>query len=247
MLVLTSTVSGTRLVADGGYMCLGREKEQAAGEVRRTHSLSDDHHHIVSSCHLELRAVSGEEFDAKSFGMNGTFASCSGHTPTKLTKGEWVRLAAGTTLTLGPAQLKAKPNPFSFVVTCGPAPAQAAPEATRLSTKRPASPPPPADAKRPAAGSGSTSREPTSAAEAAEAAAPPPTAEPSAARAEAAVPPPHAEPSRLPYAFRLTPVAAGWGLPGTPALNAEALGLRNMLSEAALRGATEVRPHACIG
>ena len=93
MLVLTSTVSGTRLVADGGYMCLGREKEQAACEVRRTHSLSDDHHHVVSSCHLELRAVSGEEFDAKSFGTNGTFASCSGHTPTKLTKGEWVRLA----------------------------------------------------------------------------------------------------------------------------------------------------------
>ena len=48
MLVLTSTVSGTRLVADGGYMCLGREKEQAACEVRRTHSLSDDHHHSAN-------------------------------------------------------------------------------------------------------------------------------------------------------------------------------------------------------
>ena len=61
------------------------------------------------------------------------------------------------------------------------------------------------------------------------------------------MPPPHAEPSRLPYAFRLTPVAAGCGLPGTPALNAEALGLHDMLSEAALRGAIEARPHACIG
>ena len=254
MLVLTSTVSDsagvrTKLVADGGFMCLGRaEKEQAAGEEPRTHSIPDDHHHVVSGCHLLLRAVSGEEFEARSLGMNGTFAS-SGATGTtgtsKLTKGEWVRLAVGTTLTLGPARLKAKQlNPFSFVVTCCPAPAQAPSETTRLSTKRPASPRPPADAKRQAADSGSTSREPPSPAEAAKAAAPPPTAEPSPPREEASEPPPNAEPSRLPYAFRLTPVAAGWGLPGTSALNAEALDLRAMLSEAALRGATEVRLHA---
>ena len=76
----------------------------------------------------------------------------------------------------------------------------------------------------------------------AEAAGPPPTAELSPPHAEAIEPPPNAEPSRLPYAFRLTPLAAGWGLPST--LNAEALDLREMLSEAALRGATEVHLHA---
>ena len=42
-------------------------------------------------------------------------------------------------------------------------------------------------------------------------------------------------------------IAAGSNIMFTPALNAEALGLRDMLSEAALRGATEARPHACIG
>ena len=255
MLVLTSTVSDSaglhaKLVADGGFMCLGRAgKEQAAGEEPRTHSLLDQEGlNVVSGCHLLLRAVSGEEFEARSLGMNGTFASsgATGTTSTsKLTKGEWVRLAVGTTLTLGPARLKAKQlNPFSFVVTCCPAPAQAPSEATRLSTKRPASPRPPADAKRQAADSGSTSRAPPSPAEVAKAAAPPPTAEPSPPQEEASEPPPNAEPSRLPYAFRLTPVAAGWGLPGTSALNAEALDLRAMLSEAALRGATEVRLHA---
>ena len=259
MLALTSTVSDSagvriKLVADGGFMCLGRaEKEQAAGEEPRTHSLPDPQGlNVVSGCHLLLRAVSGAEFEARSLGMNGTLASSgttgtqasSGTTgTTKLTKGEWVRLAAGTTLTLGPARLKAKQlNPFTFVVTCCPAPAQAPPEATRLSTKRPANPRPPADAKRQAADSDSTSREPPSPAEAAEAAGPPPTAELSPPQAEAIEPPPNAEPSRLPYAFRLTPVAAGWGLPST--LNAEALDLREMLSEAALRGATEVHLHA---
>ena len=274
MLVLTSTVSDSaglhaKLVADGGFMCLGRAgKEQAAGEEPRTHSLLDQEGlNVVSGCHLLLRAVSAEDFEARSLGMNGTLAS-SGATgttgttgttvTTKLTKGEWVRLAAGTTLTLGPARLKAKRlNPFSFVVSCCPAPGQAAPEATRLSSKRPASPRAPADVKRQAAGSSSTSREPPSpaeAAEAAEAAGPPPAAaEASPSQAEAtdppptaesppcAEPPPSAEPSRLPYAFRLTPVAAGWGLPSTAALNAEALDLRAMLSEEALRGATEVQ------
>ena len=61
MLVLTSTVSDSaglhaKLVADGGFMCLGRAgKEQAAGEEPRTHSLLDQEGlNVVSGCHLLL-------------------------------------------------------------------------------------------------------------------------------------------------------------------------------------------------
>ena len=220
-LTSTSDSSLPPLISHDAQMCIGRAGT-AKGSSDRTHALLDPSClGVVSGRHLLLRAVSTDEFEARSVGTNGTWASSSSADRSRLPDDKWVRLPVGSTLTLGPTMLGkggAKRNPFSYAVACD---SPAAEEATH-SSKRPASPMAPVNAKRQATASGSD------------------------AHVEPAELPSDAASSRPPQAFRLTPIAPGWGLPGTSTLNADALDLREMLSEVALRGAFEVQLHSYL-